>query len=127
MTLGGDRIRIQISNTFGGADLPITAASIALPTGGKAGVGGIDTSTLTALTFDGGKPGTTIGRGKVAYTDPVNFKIKPQQMISVSLYFERGHPTSSVTGHPGSRTTSWMQAGNRVNASSITGSSTKHW
>ncbi|KAI1341257.1 SGNH hydrolase-type esterase domain-containing protein [Xylariaceae sp. FL0016] len=126
MSIGGERFRVQISNTFGGSDLPITEASVALPTGGKAGVGGIDTSSLKGLTFNG-SASTTVPRGTVIYSDPVDFKVSPQAMITVTLYSQAGQSGSSITGHPGSRTTSWMQQGNHVNASTVTGSSTKHW
>ncbi len=125
MSIGAERIRIQISNTFGGSDLPITEATIALPTGGKAGVGGIDTATLKALTFDG-KASATVPEGKVIYTDPIDFKVEPQSMISVSLYSQAGQSGTSITGHPGSRTTSFMQAGNHVKDAGVTGASTKH-
>ncbi|KAK4445730.1 SGNH hydrolase-type esterase domain-containing protein, partial [Podospora aff. communis PSN243] len=127
MSIGAPRIRIQISNTFGGSDLPITAASIALPAGGKAGVAGIDASTLKALTFNNGQESVRIPRGQVVYTDPIDFKISPQSNIAVSLYSQAGQSGSSITGHPGSRTTSWMQAGNRVKEATMAGSSTKHW
>ncbi|KAK0629571.1 SGNH hydrolase-type esterase domain-containing protein [Bombardia bombarda] len=127
LSIGAERLRIQISNTFGGSDLPITAASIAFPTDGKAGVPGIDTASLKQLTFKGGAESITIPRGQVAYTDPVDFKVDPQAMITVSLYSKAGQSGSSITGHPGSRTTSHMQAGDKVNASTITGANTKHW
>ncbi|KAK0652562.1 SGNH hydrolase-type esterase domain-containing protein [Cercophora newfieldiana] len=127
MSIGADRIRIQISNTFGGSDLPITAATIALPTGGKAGVSGIDASTVKPLTFNNGAESVKIARGQVVYTDPIDFKIAPQSMITISLYSQPGQSGSSITGHPGSRTTSWMQAGNRVKDATMSGSSTKHW
>jgi len=126
MSIGADKIRVQISNTFGGSDLPITEASLALPTGGKAGVGSIDTASLMGLTFDG-KPGITVKRGQVAYSDAVNFKVAPQSMLTVSKYMQAGQAGSSITGHPGSRTTSWMQTGNHVNASTVTGANAKHW
>ncbi|KAI0401069.1 SGNH hydrolase-type esterase domain-containing protein [Xylaria palmicola] len=126
MSIGAERIRIQISNTFGGSALPITAASLALPTGGEAGVSGIDTATLRGLTFNGASS-VTIPQGQVAYTDPIDVKIQPQSMITVTLYSQAGQSGNSITGHPGSRTTSWMQQGNRVNASSVTGASTAHW
>jgi hypothetical protein len=126
LSIGASRLRIQISNTFGGSDLPITAASLALPTGGKPGVGGIDTSTLVPLTFSGAAS-TTIAKGQVAYTDPVDFKADPQSMITVTLYSSAGQSGTSITGHPGSRTTSYMQQGNHVNASSVSGATTKHW
>ncbi|KAK3325973.1 SGNH hydrolase-type esterase domain-containing protein [Apodospora peruviana] len=127
LTLGAERLRIQISNTFGGSDLPITAASIAFPTGGKAGVAGIDTASLKQLTFKGGAESITIPRGQVAYTDPVDFKADAGTMITVSLYSKAGQSGSSITGHPGSRTTSHMATGNKVNETTISGANTKHW
>ncbi len=126
MSIAADRLRIQISNTFGGSDLPITEATIALPTGGKAGVAGIDTATLKALTF-GGQASTVVPRGKVIYTDPIDFKVEAQSMITVSLYSSAGQSGTSITGHPGSRTTSYMQSGNHVKDATVTGASAKHW
>ncbi|KAH8885865.1 SGNH hydrolase [Thozetella sp. PMI_491] len=125
LSIGAEKIRIQFSNTFGGSDLPITAASIALPGGTKVGVNSIDTSTLVGLTFKGAAS-VTIPRGQVVYSDPVNFKAQPQSMLTVTLYTE-GQSGNKITGHPGSRTTSWMGQGNKVNASTVEGSSTKHW
>lgn len=126
MSIGADRIRIQISNTFGGSDLTITAASIALPTGGKAGVSGIQASPLMGLTFNGAQS-VTISKGKVAYTDPIDFSVQPMSMITATMYLAKGQSGNSITGHPGSRTTSWMQSGNHVNAITMSGSSTQHW
>ncbi|KAF2841529.1 hypothetical protein M501DRAFT_970115 [Patellaria atrata CBS 101060] len=126
MSVGADKIRIEISNTFGGSDLPVTAASIALPTGGQAGVAGIQADTVKAITF-GGSASVVVPRGKVVLSDEIDFPVKPQSMISVSLYFQQGQSGSSITGHPGSRTTSWMQSGNRVTAATLSGSNTKHW
>ncbi|KAI1750684.1 SGNH hydrolase-type esterase domain-containing protein [Xylaria castorea] len=126
MSIGAERIRIQISNTFGGSALPITAASLALPTGGAAGVSGIDTTTLRGLTFNGASS-VSIPQGQVVYTDPIDVKIAPQSMITVTLYSQAGQSGTSITGHPGSRTSSWMQQGNHVNASSVTGANTAHW
>jgi hypothetical protein len=127
MSVGGERIRLQISNGFGGSDLPITAATLALPTGGRAGVGGIDVATLAEVTFDGGKKSVTVPRGQVIYTDPINYKVEPESMLTVSLYFETGQPGNIITGHPGSRTTSWMCNGNYVKGKDVDGGSTLHW
>jgi ABC-type oligopeptide transport system substrate-binding subunit len=84
MSIGAERIRIQISNTFGGSNLTITTASVGLPTGGKAGVSGIEASPLKGLTFNGADS-VTIPKGEVAYTDPVGFIIKPMSMITVTM------------------------------------------
>ncbi|KAH9886605.1 SGNH hydrolase [Xylariomycetidae sp. FL2044] len=126
MTIAAERIRFQISNTFGGSDLPITEASIALPASGAAGVNGIDTATLKGLTFNG-SASAVVPQGQVIYTDPVDFSVEPASVLTVTLYSQAGQSGSSITGHPGSRTTSWMQQGNRVNESTVTGASTAHW
>jgi lysophospholipase L1-like esterase len=90
-------------------------------------VAGIDAATLKPLTFNNGSASITIPRGQVAYTDPVDFKVVPQTNIAVSIYSKAGQSGTSITGHPGSRTTSWMQSGNHVSTTTLTGSSTKHW
>jgi hypothetical protein len=53
--------------------------------------------------------------------------VPAQSEVSLSLYLKNGQAGTSITGHPGSRTTSWMGKGNLVNESSVTGASTKHW
>ena len=49
MSVGASKIKVTISNTFGGSDLPITAGSVGLPAGGSAGVSGIQASPLAAI------------------------------------------------------------------------------
>ncbi|KAH7073301.1 lipolytic enzyme [Paraphoma chrysanthemicola] len=126
MTVGASKLKIAISNTFGGSDLPITAASIGLPTGGAAGVSGIQASPLAAVTV-GGKASFTVPKGQVVISDEIAFVVKPQSMLTVSLYSQAGQSGSTITGHPGSRTTSWFVAGNKVNATTIQGTSSVHW
>ena len=129
MSIGGDQIRIRISNAFGVTGLPITAVSVALPLNGSAGVSAIDSSTLQPVTFSG-SPSITIPNGALAVSDPLNFRIVPQSMISVSIYLAAGQQSNDITSHPGSRTTSWFQFGNAVNATNLTDSSVQsvaHW
>jgi lysophospholipase L1-like esterase len=126
MSVGAPKIKIAISNTFGGSDLPITAGSVGLPTGGAAGVSGIQASPLAAITV-GGKASFTVPKGQVVVSDEIDFEVKPQSMITVSLYSQQGQSGSSITGHPGSRTTSWFVQGNKVNATSFSGTQSVHW
>jgi hypothetical protein len=126
MSVGASKIKIAISNTFGGSDLPITAASVGLPTSGAAGVSGIQASPLAAITV-GGKASFTVTKGQVVVSDEIDFEIKPQSMITVSLYSQQGQSGSSITGHPGSRTTSFFVSGNKVNATTISGTQSVHW
>lgn len=117
---------MQLSNAFGSSELPITAASIALTRDGAAGVPGIDEKTLKGLTFSGSES-VIIKQGAVAYSDPVDFQLAARTNAALSLYSEKGQSGAMITGHPGSHTTTWMQAGNRMNESSLTGASTTHW
>ncbi len=63
----------------------------------------------------------------MAYSDAVEFEAAAGSTGMVSLYLQGGQSSTNITGHPGSRTTSWMQTGNQVNTSSVSGASTKHW
>lgn len=126
MSVGAPKIKLAISNTFGGSDLPITAGSVALPVNGAAGVSGIQASPIAPITV-GGKTSFTVPRGQVLMTDDIAFEVKPQSMLTVSLYSQAGQSGSSITGHPGSRTTSFFVAGNKVNSTSISGTASVHW
>ncbi|KAL2813773.1 SGNH hydrolase-type esterase domain-containing protein [Aspergillus cavernicola] len=126
VSIGAERIRFQFSNLFGQTDLPITAGSVALPENGDAGVGGIDTTTMKRLKFNGSASIIIPPKG-IAYSDPIDFGIPPLSNLALTIYSEEGQAGDKITGHPGSRTTSWMEAGNMVNASSIEAASVVHW
>lgn len=131
MSVGASQIRLRISNAFGVTNLPITAVTIALPVNGSTGVHQIQPSTLQKVTFSG-KSSVSIPNGALAVSDPLNFKIKPQSMITVSIYLQAGQTTNSITSHPGSRTTSWWQFGDAVSAPALDVSnnstqSAAHW
>ena len=129
MSIGSDQIRIRISNAFGINDLPITAVTVALPFNGSAGVSAIQPSTLRTVSFSGSSS-ITIPNGALAVSDPLNFRIEPQSVISVSMYLAAGQQSNDITSHPGSRTTSWFQFGNAVTETNLTDLSTQsvaHW
>jgi lysophospholipase L1-like esterase len=131
MTAQASQIRIKISNVFGGSNLPITAITVALPANNTAGIHQIQPSTVKKVTFSG-KDGITIPNGALAVSDPINFPIKGQQIVTVTMYLAKGQTTNSITSHPGSRTTSWWQFGNAVDAAqlAVTDASTQsaaHW
>ncbi len=129
VTTPSSRIRLRISNAFGETSLPITNVTIARPLNGAAGSPAIDTSTLQTLTFSG-SPSFTIPNGALVVSDPIDFDVKAQTELTVSVFLESGQVGSSITSHPGSRTTSWMTFGNQVSAANITGPSVQsvaHW
>lgn len=131
MTATADQIRLKISNVFGGSNLPVTAVTVALPLNQTAGIHQIQSNTVQKVTFSG-KDSITIPNGALAVSDPLNFPIKAQQIVTVTMYLATGQTTNSITSHPGSRTTSWWQFGNAVSAASLavsdpTTQSAAHW
>ena len=129
MSVGAEQIRIRFSNAFGINSLPITAVTVALPYNGSAGSSAVQPQTLQTITFSGATS-FTIPNGALVVSDPLNFPIKPQSMITVTMYLAQGQQGFSITSHPGSRTTSWFSNGNSVNATNVTGSSSQsaaHW
>jgi lysophospholipase L1-like esterase len=126
-TVGGQHIRLRFSNAFGGTDLPITAVTVALPSGGQAGVSAIAPNTLRQVTFDG-QAGVDIPNGSQAVSDPLNFPVAPQSNLTVTLFLATGQASTNVTSHPGSRTTSYLLTGNHVGDSDLPGAtSLQHW
>ncbi|KAF5386549.1 hypothetical protein D9757_005883 [Collybiopsis confluens] len=129
MSIGGTQIRVRLSNNFGVNNLNITAATIALPADGQPGSSAIEPSTLKTLTFSGSQS-FSIPNGALVVSDPVDFSIRPQSTLTVTIYLEHGQDGFAITSHPGSRTTTWMAFGNMVSAANITSttvSSVAHW
>ena len=129
MSIGGDQIRIRFSNAFSNVSLPITAATVALPSNGSSGDSNVKPATLQTLTFSG-SPNITIPNGALAVSDPLHFTIEPQSTITVTVYLADGQASNYITSHPGSRATSYISYGNYVNAANMTDPSTvetQHW
>lgn len=130
VTQPASTIRLQISNAFGASDLPITAVTIALPANNTSGSASIITSSLKPVSFSG-SPSFIVPNGAVVFSDPISFPVTAGQILSVTMYLATGQTTNSITGHPGSRTTSYMAPGNHVssaNLSTVAGvANVDHW
>ena len=123
LSLGGERLRVRLSNEFGTAPLQIDAAHIARPV--KRGEPGIVPATDTALTF-GGQSAVVIPAGAEAYSDPVAFDAPAGSDVAVSIHFPE--PPARQTGHPGSRATSFAAKGDKVAAADLPGATAvEHW
>ena len=127
LTVSGDRLRFRFSNAFGGAELPLTRAAVALPAGGRAGVDGIVPGTSRPLTFSG-RPATTVPVGAQVVSDPVRLDAAPGANLTVTLHLADGQASTDVTSHPGSRTTSYLLEGDHTDAAALPGATaTDHW
>jgi lysophospholipase L1-like esterase len=94
-SIGGRRLRVNLSNAFGADPLAVGAAHIAIRAEDSEIVAGSD----RALSFNG-KPGCTVGPGMVILSDPVDLNVAPVGDLAVSLYFpgQTGPPTSHTIG-----------------------------
>ncbi len=123
VTIGGERMRVRFSNEFGTAPLEIVSAHAAAAVGG--GSPAIRPDTDTALSF-GGKPSVTVAPGAVAVSDPVRFPLPALSDLAVTVHVKL--PSKDVTGHPGSRCTSFLQAGDVVTAEDLPAAArVDHW
>jgi lysophospholipase L1-like esterase len=127
VSVGGDQLRLRFSNAFGGVALPITKVSVALPAGGQAGVSAIKPGSLRTITF-GGRPSVEIPVGAQMVSDPVGFRVAAGTNLTVTIYLADGQASTSITSHPGSRTTSYLLAGDHVRDPDLPGAaSVAHW
>ena len=104
VSIGGDKLRMQLSNEKSHQPVEIKSVYIADTDGGKA----IDAKTAKYLTFNGSRS-ATIEPGKAVYTDVAQYKLKPLQRLSVTISY--GNTPVKATTHRGSRTTSYLAQG----------------
>jgi lysophospholipase L1-like esterase len=81
LSIGGDKVRVRLSNEFGAKPVLIGAASVAT----AGGTSEVVSASLRPLTFGGAKS-VIIQPGAPAVSDPVEFKVAPLADVAVSLY-----------------------------------------
>ncbi|HVI99388.1 MAG TPA: GDSL-type esterase/lipase family protein [Sphingomonas sp.] len=123
LSLGGETLRVRVSNAFGTAPLTIDAATIARPiTRGKPRIA---LDSVQPLTFDG-KAAVTIPAGAEYYSDPIRFAAAPGSDVTISIHYPQ--PPAQQTGHSGSRATSFVAPGNRVRDAALPDAKPiEHW
>ena len=80
-SIGGRRVRVQLSNAFGATPLVVGAAHIAIRSKDSA----IVPSTDRVISFNG-RPGCTIPAGAVMLSDPVDLDVPKLTDLAVSVY-----------------------------------------
>ncbi len=121
VSIGGSRLRLRLSNEYGTSPVVLSSTHVARSQGG----GAIDTATDKALSFNGAAA-VTIPAGQLVWSDPFDFQLSPLANVAISIHF--GTQTGPVTGHPGSRTTSFLQSGDGVATASLAAAvKTEHW
>ena len=93
LTLGGEQIRVRLSNTFGDAPVNIGDAQVALRDSEFATVA----DSTFPITF-AGNTSVSIPPGALVLSDPIPMAVEPLQELAVSLYFP--DETTASTVHP---------------------------
>ncbi len=121
VSLGGNRIRVKFSNEYGNSELTLNLVQIAV----SSGKGKVKSGTEKLLTFEG-KKSVTIPAGGTVTSDTVDYCLPKLTDIAITIYF--GNAPTVLTGHPGSRTTSYILPGNGIDSLNIsTAVPTEHW
>jgi lysophospholipase L1-like esterase len=121
VSMGGSRLRVRFSNEF--STTPVTMKAVHFASALEESA--IDPDTDVELLFDG-LPEVTMEAGGTAMSDPFDFDLQPLSRVTITIHF--GETSEDVTGHPGSRTTSYLLEGNKVSAEDFVGGKlTVHW
>ncbi|MEO8747183.1 MAG: GDSL-type esterase/lipase family protein, partial [Rhodanobacter sp.] len=97
-TVGGDRVRIHLSNYYGLEPLTVSAAGIALGDPQAKDLSTIQPASAHPVTFEGGHASVTIAPGQAVVSDPVSMHVPRLSRVAVSLYFSGTAHLSDV--HP---------------------------
>ena len=121
VSLGGDSLRMRFSNEFSTSPVTLHEVHMAVSKGG----GTIDSTTDNVLHFKA-QTEITIEPGTAITSDPFQFALQPLTDVAITIYF--GATSLDVTGHPGSRTTSYLLTGNEISKAEFSNAvQTDHW
>lgn len=121
VSIGGKKVRLKLTNEFSKEPTEIKAIELSIAkTSGSSSE--IDEASTVSLTFNG-KQSVTIPAGGMIVSDAVKFPIGNRENVAITIHY--GQTSPSVSGHPGSRTTSYLKEGNTTD---FTGAiRTDHW
>jgi len=123
VSLGGNEIRLRLSNRFGATPLHVMAAHIARPVSPASSK--IVPGTDHALAFSG-SPDIEIPPHADYISDSLPFAMSALSDIAITLHLDAA--PDEQTGHPGSRATSYITHGDFVSALELPNAkAVEHW
>jgi len=111
-SIGGSRVRVELSNAYGTAPLLVGAAHVAL----RASAGAILPASDKALTF-GGKPSFSIPPGALAISEPVNLTVPKLGDLAITVFFPAD--TGPFTMHSTGLHTTYIVAGDATGVAAL--------
>ena len=123
VSIGGKALRLHLSNLFNEDETEILGVEIA-----RAATMGVSPEIVPGSTVEltfGGRRAFTMAPGEEAVSDPVRFRLAERENLAVTIHYGKISATR-LTSHPGSRTTSYIAAGNTTDFSAPA-ATTDHW
>lgn len=114
ISVGGERIRVRLTNEFGVSPLTVSAAHVALSAGGSA----VQPGTDRVLTFDG-QSSVQVPAGAILLSDPVDLDAPSFSNVAVSLYLPTQY-IRNVSYHSDAFQTNYQAQGNVVASPTLT-------
>lgn len=121
VSIGGKRMRLRFSNIF--SDQPTVLKSVSIANVVNAPI--IDIKTQKVLSFNGNSE-ITISPEQEVFSDAFDFELQPGQLLAITIHY--GATSVKTSGHPGSRTTSYILEGDNIQNAAFEGAiKTDHW
>lgn len=121
VSIGGNRMRLRFSNIF--SDQPTVLKSVSIANVVNAPI--IDIKTQKVLSFNGNSE-ITISPEQEVFSDAFDFELQPGQLLAITIHY--GATSVKTSGHPGSRTTSYILEGDNIQSAAFEGAiKTDHW
>jgi lysophospholipase L1-like esterase len=115
VSLGGSRVRVVFSNSFGTRPLAVGAATIALRRDGAS----IVSASSRPLTFSGAAT-TSIPPGATMVSDPAELTVPDGADLAIDLFVPEDTSLSTLSRHGGAYQTNYLAAGNVAGAETFT-------
>lgn len=110
VSIGGDKIRLTLSNEYG--DIPVKIEGLHIARLLDPNAPAIDASTDTAVTF-GGADDVTIEAGTVVTSDEIDFKFEALDDLAVTMKFGK-FTGGTLTSHTAARASTWVATGDHL-------------
>lgn len=117
-SVGGERIRIRLSNVFGENAVTVGHATVAKPNTSTPELSDVDPGTVRDLTFNGSVT-TKMHRGAELISDPVDLPVGDLQDLVVTVFFPEA--TGPTTWHATTRQSNFVGDGDLSTAAGGSG------
>lgn len=115
LSVGGEQVRVRLTNIYGEGPVTIGAATVALPNTTTPILYDVDPTTVRDLKFNGRSTATML-KGQELLSDSIPLRVADQQDLVVSVYLPTA--TGPVTWHVTSRQSSYSGPGDLTDAPS---------